>query len=413
MPHRAHPAETGRPILQRPKLRTYLPGPGLWTTYFLIVWLNATLLAMLVHLPEPGWLGRAALPAWTVGLGLMALFAAAGHLMLQDTFSDMTPRTRAGLVVIATVLFFCPSFANLPVVPHGFLWTLPFFLLTAVREGPARRYMVWSFAGAWMASLRLRTHPEMAALGAYAFSWLLLLGTIHVTFRGAPYGLRGWWPLWRIVRNSLVTVLPAALVGGAMWLIWPTARPEPVGIQPPGNGLAPREPERLAESVDSEDVIELIRHATLVLVITIVLFIGLVYMRRFLLNRRRGGPVDSILPGQVARVREKPVADPPRRFRLPGLRGQIMEVWKRWAEAMEREGWGRAVGETAEGHRQRLEQHRAEAAPPAEMVHLLEQVHYSERQPNRQDLQRMRRFVRAELQRQGKRLRRRREEPEG
>jgi hypothetical protein len=227
----------------------------------------------------------------------------------------------------------------------------------------------------------------------FGLSWLVALGLTHFTFTGEPHGLAGWWPIKRVLLNALVTAIPATMTGAVAWLMWQIWKSP--ASQTPGAHPSPLSPDhhRLADRMDPMELMELIWWGAATIGLTVLLYVMLYYLRKFFLKRRLGSWNADVLPGQVARLEFRTAPQAPATPSLSGLRGNIIACWGRWATAMEREGLGRAPGETAAQYAERLAREAPEAAPPDGMTELLERTHYGPEEPGKADLEAMRQFV--------------------
>ncbi|MCL5269965.1 MAG: DUF4129 domain-containing protein [bacterium] len=378
----------------------------LWTGYFLALWLNAILLAALIVFPARGWAGLIHWALWALGLGVAVLVAASSRLLIHDVLVGLTPRERLFLGLIHAMIFMLPAFSrDAHVIPSGFLWATPGLLALAATPSMARRCLAWTLAGAWMALLNpaLEQGRMLLLPAGFAVSWLAGLGAVHFAFTGEPYGLAGWWPVRRVVRNALLTSIPALATAAGMWWFWPRGRASVVGGADSLAAASP--PRRLVDQIDFMDWLTLVWRGAVTLGITFLLFVVLLYFRRLWHRSARVNVDAGLMPGQVARVEYRRAPRKPPAPRLAGMRGRIVELWGQWAAALGHEGLARRPGETARQFARRLADENLDAAPPEAMTELLERAHYDKAAPDAADLERMREFVQAELSRQSLRRR--------
>ena len=376
--------------------REFAADSGLWAVMALALWLNAVLMAALILLPGRGWGAWLALAAWAAGLGAAAWLLGRARAIVHDAIFSLSYRDRAFLALGIVVLFLMPAVAKGPrVLSDGFLWAAPALILAAVRPTLARLALAWTLAGAWFAAWRVEG-VWLAVLGAFGVSWLAAMGTVHFAFTGEPHGLSGGWALRRAVRNALFTSIPALAAAAAAWWLWPR-----LGWGGAAGGGLPRkivesgglQPRPTARQIEPMVLADLAWRGILVLILLLLTFALLLYIRRLFLRRQRVNAIGDLLPGQVGRLSYEVKPPSPRHKPLGGLRGKIVTLWARWAAAMGGEGYERKPGETAAQFAHRLESERPEAAPPTPMTELLEKAHYGPAEPTREDLEKMRRLV--------------------
>lgn len=373
-------------------------GPGLWGPFFGALWLNASLLAAIIYFPRYGLGALAPLAAWIVGLGVIAWLTCRSRIELHDMLVDLGERERLFLGLLILMFLLLPVFSrHCRIIPDGFLWTMPAMMLISVKPHLARRLLAWTLIGGWFAALYIHDPLSLGLLLAFAVSWLLALGATHFAFTGDPYGLTGWWPFRKVLANALLTSIPATLVGVMIWWFLPKEAVRALrqaGADHPATGLTAH---RLADRLSTVDLMVLLWEGAACLVLTAILFIFLLYIRRLILKRRRTSLSEDILLGQVARLEYRVTPPPHTPPSLSGRRGKIVKLWGQWAAAMEREGLGRQSGETAAQFAGRLSRQTPDAAPPAALTGLFEQAHYGPAEPTPADLEAMRQYVQTEL----------------
>src|SRR2546425_69660 len=116
---------------------------GLWSLVYAALWLNVTLLAILMLWPRNGFAGILWYAAWAAGLGLLAWFVTNTRVLLHDLLISLSPREKAltGLAVLIP-LFTPVVLRNFHVLLDGVLWTAVYLLLIAVRPLPLRACML-------------------------------------------------------------------------------------------------------------------------------------------------------------------------------------------------------------------------------------------------------------------------------
>lgn len=387
----------------RQSLRMHPPGPKLWTLYFPMLWIHMSLVAGLLHVARHGWPPGWGWLAWIAGLALLCRSAANNRIGIHDLIVGMSLKERVGAGVLLALTVLTPIFFHGPkVIPDGLFWFAVVLMVLAVMPPLIYLMLGLSLLAAWFAAGALEGVPAIVLLWLVAVSWLAMLATTHVVYTGEDYGLRGWWPLKRIVVNTLVAAIPATVGGVLMYWIWPqmprrafefTWDPETARVR-----------RRPIDTLDELELMAVIWQAVLGLALFALLLLMMLYIRRWLLRRGRLTRAAELLPGQTARLEYLTPAAAPEPKQLEGLRGQIVSLWGRWALSLEREGLARHPGETAEAYIERLSYEAPHAVPDAAMTDLLDRAHYSGRPIEHSDVERMRVLVQDELSRQSLRL---------
>ena len=377
--------------------------PTLWSALYVALWLNACALAALVcrggH-PDGEWV-----VAWCVAaavLGAAALMTGSFRAIIHDLLIDLTPRERILSGVMVFVVFLLPALVEEPrVIPDGFLWATPLLLLLAVRPVLARGFLAWTLVGAFCAAREIGGEDGLVLILIFGSTWVLALGASHFTFTGDPHGLSGWRPIRGIARNALTAGIPAALATVVAWLVWPGGGLPWSRSEVAPSGAVADQQRQLSERIERIDLLALIWQSAVALLILVIVFIGLLYLRKLWLRRlRQHNDQPDMLQGQVAQLEYRQRLARPPAPRLVGLRGRIVRLWSRWAGALEREGLGRREGETAADFARRLDHEKPEAAPPEDLTLWLERAHYGPDEPTQADVEAMRDWVHHELSRQ-------------
>lgn len=375
---------------------------GLWGPLYFSLWLAGMALAAMVTIPRSsGWMLAGILTGWAGGLGLAAALACQQRLPLQDLLSGMMPRERVLFSMLLVAVMFSPAFTDGHyVLVDGWLWISAPLLLLAVTPIMTRIYLACILAGAWMAAGVSPHEPwQLALVLAFGLSWLASIGAAHFAHVGAPHGLAGWWPIYRLVVSVLQAALPAVAAAVALWLVWPaTGLHKPIRNVRAAELLAP--PPGSPHSVAPLEIATLLWQLFFLLLMIIWMIWIMLYIRRLFGRRSGETPLIDLLPEQSARMEYR--AAPPRKAKpaLGGRRGQIVALWRRWSDAMGSETAARREAETAREFTERLTRENPVTDPGPEMTQLLEQAHYAQAEPTDEDLERMRQAVETELSRQ-------------
>lgn len=378
------------------------PPLGLWGPQFGALWLNAVMLAVLALYPRADALFfpfKIQVALWALGLALAALTACHLRIVLHDLLTSLSDRDRFLLTLFMLGPILLPALVRGPrVVPDGPLWAAPAALLLAVTPWLTRRFLALTLIGAWLATMRMGHDPvALGLLLGFGISWLVALGASHFAATGDPHGLGGFWPVRKVVTSALAASIPAALAAVLAWWIWPDTMP----------AAAARGAERVAFAASRTPLIQrldvvqwqaLMWHLALLVVLVAAVIVLLHYLRKWLLRRTAKAGGISLIPGQVAQLEYENELPPSEKKSLPGLRGRIVQLWGRWAAAVERAGEGRLPGETAAAHAARLGRENPALTPPETMTALLERTHYGLAEPRREDVAAMERYVREQLE---------------
>lgn len=373
-------------------------GPGLWGPLYFFLWLHSALLALLVFLPRHGDEGVIEAGFWVLVLGAAAGLATLTRDSLHDLIAGMNEREKFALGMLVLAVFVTPGmFKGYRVLPDGFLWATPLQIVMAVRPSSTRRLLAWTMLGGWVAAFWAREVEHVVLALALGASWLLALGATHFAFTGDEHGLAGWWPVRKVIWNAVTVSLPALVVGVALWLIWDEWNPQGVGRLMALLGVAFKS-WKVGRTVNQQQAGELLWWGVSTLCITLLLIVLMFYIRRYFLRRRKTVLESDVLPGQVARMEFHREALRRAKPHLEGTRGQIVELWSRWASALARAGVGRKESETAAQYAGRLAAGEVDLSPSPEMTGLLERAHYGDEEPSAQDVRAMRALVERELE---------------
>lgn len=378
---------------------------GLWRLMYFAFWLCASLMAGLMLLPrDPTRLGGLQWIGWTLALALISAAACGYRLAIHEAMVDLQLRERVFLGLAVLIVTLAPAVVeSAHIIPDGLLWATPLLIFLAPSPAIARRLLAWLLLGGWLAAFHVRGLPLYLLLGVFAVSWLFAVGAVHFTFIGEGSGLSARWAARRVLRNALAVSLPALAVALLVYWIWPGQGLNLLGpLWSPPEG-APQS-EAVYHRIDSIQLLRLIWHGAVALVLTVLFFVVLLYLRRLFLGRRRGEAPSELLPGQTARMTFAQNIPEESRPSLTGRRGVLVRLWGRWAVALKNEGFGRQRGETARRFAERLVREHPEAAPPTSMTGLFEKAHYGQTEPSADDEETMRILVAEELSRQSLRM---------
>ena len=277
-------------------------GPTLMGVLFLTLWVNTSIMSGVIIHGRAGW--PAGIPWILLSSVLLALAATAAcrlRRLLHDLLIVLSPREQLVLASGVLALFLLPGlFLPGRILPDGFIWAAPLLLLLSVRPSYTRRFLAWTFLGAWVGGFRIHDTAGMVWMLLFGVSWLTALGATHFAFTGEPHGLAGWWPVRRILRNAWAASVPALATALLAWWVWPEpslAGRRPAMESPGGGDLIP-----LAYRMDRIDLLALIWRGAVSVLLLVLLFLFLLYLRRLWLRRRGGDLASDVLPGQVARL---------------------------------------------------------------------------------------------------------------
>lgn len=372
---------------------------GLWGPLYFLLWLAGVLLAVVtLWWRQPDSLA-VQVAAWALTLGVVAWLVCQSRVMIHDLLTTLSDRDRFLLGLLMLTPLVLPVMVRGPrVAPDGFLWATPTVLLLAVTPSLTRRLLALMLLGAWLAALRMEDADPagLVLLLGFGLVWLMALGATHFAYTGDPHGLAGGWPLRKVLVNAVAAAIPAAVAAVLTWQAWP--KPRPLAADP-ASPLPPPPPKlRLIDRLDPLELEQLLLNVAVIILATLFVFTVVFYLRRWLLRRNARVMTLKLVPGQVAQIEVRVEPPPANKMKYGGMRGRIIQLWGRWAAALERQGEGRAEGETAAAYAARLAAERPDAAPPAAMTALLERVHYGKEEPRPEDFEAMKQFVHGEAE---------------
>lgn len=369
-------------------------GPGLFAHLYLALAAQSGLLLYAVYggrEEDQYWMG-----ALGIALGLLALLTAAARDLFHDWLLSMSLGGRVWLLLMVAAAFLTPyPFTGHRVVPEGFVFALVPLLPFAVTEAAARIYLGVTMVGFWFA-LPGRDGLGLPLTLGFGATTLWSFACAHFAFTGHPFGLRGWWPVRRILLNVALYFGPSALAAWLVHRIWPEA-PERASPSSPSAPTVEEAARRISQ-FRGDDLSESLGRAILYLALIIASLVGLYFIRRYFSRRAKPLQIPQVRMTDVGNVE---LFDAEARLpgrRLSGNRGRIVALWWKWAREFDR-GLARRPGETAAELASRLASTAEGKSPPGDLTRLMEVAHYGPHDPARADVEKMNDLVRSEIER--------------
>jgi hypothetical protein len=128
----------------------------------------------------------------------------------------------------------------------------------------------------------------------------------------------------------------------------------------------------------------------------------LYYIRKYLHRRVDAGDLPKIHGADLTTIDFNPEDQTPRVPLVSGTRGQILRLWRRWTREHEARGIVRSPSETAAELARRIGHEAERAASREALTRLFEQAHYGEQEPSPEYVEKMREWVKADLEKESK-----------
>ena len=379
----------------RPAPRWSGRGPGLFAHMYVALLVHFGVFTAALYWGEPSQLG------WLVGIwsamALLALTTAFLRIPFEDGLATLSVLGRLGLLLVLSGAFISPLFfPGHRVNPEGFVMIQFPLMVFSVNGRWTRRGLATSIVGFWFVCSGARDMPLGFVL-AFGATTLWTFSCAHFTFMAHSHGLKGWWPVGKIVQTVVLFFVPAALGAFLIFSIWTSLdMPERMTSPPPDLSSLPSY-QRIAALRD--DVFWNLVLRMVISLALVVLSLIVLHLLRRMLNRRARAVSVPLTPGaDVSELEMIETEQPVSRRSLDGTRGQIVRLWRRWSRVWEAPGLARAESETAAALAERVATEEGPTASPEAMTRLFEQAHYGPETPGRKDVDAMKKLVKGAIE---------------
>lgn len=322
------------------------------------------------------------------------------RIYIQDWLSTLSGPEKLLVIMMLLASLVLPGPPRFhQIVPEGFATLMPAMLFFSASAIMARRMVFVAILGFW-AGISWRGGIELEWILGFGAALLWTLSAMHFAFTGAPFGLRGWWPFFRVWQTVIFYFVPTAIAATLFFYIWPT---------PPAVVRNPSRPRVDAQMVmqrmmdfDQAQWRDLIIRATISVVVILSLLIVLYYLRKYLGRKARPEALPTILGANVGEIEYATTGPRESKPTMEGNRGRVLKLWKRWERAVQPDPAGRETGETAAEYTNRISSD-AETTGSTErpaIARMLESAHYASDEPSDSEVRAMEKLVEEDIRSQ-------------